>query len=65
MTPDTLPKTGISPNLQEAIDTEWTATERSDAAEEALTREFHYHMLRAEELRVFLRGCGVLLNGDE
>jgi hypothetical protein len=45
-------------------DREWVASERSDAAEEALIREFHYHMLRAEELRNFLRGCGISLAGD-
>lgn len=50
--------TGISPNLQEAIDDEWTQTERSDAAEAAILREYHYHMLRAEELSIFLRGVG-------
>lgn len=38
---------------------EWVSTERSDAAEEALTREYHYHMLRAEELKGFLRNCGI------
>ena len=46
-------------------DNEWMATERSDAAEEALEREYHYHMLRAEELKRFLRGCGICVAGDE
>lgn len=49
---------GVSPNLQQAIDQEWTQTERSDAAEAAILREYHYHMLRAEELSIFLRGVG-------
>lgn len=55
---------GVSPNLQEAIDSEWTATERSDDAEEALMREYHYHMLRAEELRRFLINCGYVPGED-
>jgi cytochrome b len=54
---------GVSPNLQKAIDSEWTATERSDDAEEALLRELHYHMLRVAELKRFLHGCG--MTGDE
>jgi hypothetical protein len=55
---------GVSQNLQQAIDVEWVATERSDAAEKALIREYHYHLLRAEELSVFLRNCGVLLDEE-
>ena len=44
-------------------DLERIATERSDDAEEALMREYHYHLLRAAELKRFLRGCGMV--GDE
>jgi hypothetical protein len=55
---------GVSPNIQQTIDVEWTATERSDDAEEALEREYAYHMLRADELRRFLRGCGVIVGGE-
>lgn len=44
-------------------DEEWDTTERSEAAEKALVREYHYHMLRAEELREFLRGCGITFTG--
>ena len=44
-------------------DSEWIATERSDDAEEALMREYHYHLLRAAELKRFLHGCGMI--GDE
>jgi hypothetical protein len=55
---------GVSPNLQQTIDSEWLATERSDDAEEALLRELHYHMLRVEELRRFLRGCGMSTGED-
>jgi hypothetical protein len=40
-------------------DEEWVATERSDAAEQSLLREYYYHMLRAEELRNFLNDCGI------
>ena len=43
---------------------EWISTERSEAAEEALLREYHYHMLRAEELKNFLRGCGISVDGE-
>ena len=50
---------GVSPNLQQALMLSGPPTERSDAAEEALIREYHYHLLRAEELGVFLRNCGV------
>jgi hypothetical protein len=55
---------GVSPNLQTAIDSDWTSTERSDDAEEELLRELHYHMLRVEELKRFLRGCGMVVGGD-
>jgi|HubBroStandDraft_4_1064222.scaffolds.fasta_scaffold2444610_2 hypothetical protein len=54
---------GVSPNIQEAIDLEWTATERSDDAEETIFREYQYHLLRAAELKRFLHGCGMI--GDE
>lgn len=40
-------------------DTEWVSTERSDAAEEALAREYAYHMLRATELKNLLHGVGM------
>lgn len=40
-------------------DGEWISTERSDKAEEAIEREYHYHMLRASELKIFLNNCGV------
>ena len=46
-------------------DTEHIATERSDDAEEALEREYHYHMLRAEELRRFLHNCGIMVGGED
>ena len=49
---------GMSENLQQAVDEEWTSTERSDAAEAALLREFNYHMLRAEEIKKFLEDSG-------
>lgn len=55
---------GVSPNIQAAIDSEWIATERSDEAEEALLRELHYHMLRVEELTLFLRKCGIMVDGE-
>lgn len=56
---------GISDNLRQAMDAEWTATERSDKAEQALLREYHYHALRADELREFLMGCGIIMPGWE
>ena len=55
---------GISANLQKAIDHEWVATERSDDAENALLREYYYHLLRVEELRRFLHGCGFALDSE-
>ncbi len=54
--------TKIKFGKQYGSDPEHIATERSDSAEEALLREYHYHSLRAEELRVFLRGCGYSLD---
>lgn len=33
--------------------------EDKELATETLTREYHYHMLRAEELKQFLRGFGI------
>ena len=51
------------PKKTDTQDTEWIATERSEDAEEALMREYHYHILRAAELKRFLRGCGML--GDD
>ena len=44
---------------KEVMNPEWILTERSEAAESALEREYHYHMLRAEELRNFLSNCGI------
>jgi hypothetical protein len=55
---------GMSPNLQKAFDSEWTATERSDDAEAAVLREYHYHLLRCEELKIFLKNCGFSVDGD-
>jgi hypothetical protein len=43
-------------------DSEWVTTERSEAAEDALLREYQYHMLRAEELREFLNNCGIQID---
>lgn len=56
---------GMSANLIQAARDEWESTERSDAAEDALLREYQYHALRCEELRVILIGVGIVLPGWE
>lgn len=48
---------------KESIDLQYVATARSDEAEEALLREYHYHLLRAAELRIMLEHCGYNLEG--
>lgn len=44
--------------MREKKDNEQVSTERSEA-EELLVREYYYHSLRAEEIKIFLRGCGI------
>ena len=51
-------------DIKKDLDNQWFVTERSEAAESALTREYHYHMLRAEELRNFLSDCGIQVGGE-
>jgi hypothetical protein len=63
-------KSLFSPNISPEIPSkacestgQWEETERSEAAESALVRGYHYHMLRAEELREFLRHVGITFPG--